>query len=47
MEKGKKSVAFSLTLRDKTATMTDETVGKLLSEALDILERKYGCTLRA
>ncbi|MPM28693.1 Phenylalanine--tRNA ligase beta subunit [bioreactor metagenome] len=47
MEKGKKSVAFSLTLRDKTATMTDETVNKLLTEALDTLERKYGCMLRA
>ena len=47
LEKGKKSVAFSLTLRDKTATMTDETVNKLLTEALDTLERKYGCKLRA
>jgi phenylalanyl-tRNA synthetase beta chain len=47
LEKGKKSVAFSLTLRDKTATMTDETVNKLLTEALETLERKYGCTLRA
>ncbi|HWP80368.1 MAG TPA: phenylalanine--tRNA ligase subunit beta [Candidatus Acidoferrum sp.] len=45
--KDKKSVAFSLVLRDRAATLTDETVGRLLGEALDILERKYGCTLRA
>ncbi|HWQ51144.1 MAG TPA: phenylalanine--tRNA ligase subunit beta [Terriglobales bacterium] len=45
--KDKKSVAFSLVLRDRAATLTDETVGKLLAEALDILAQKYGCTLRA
>lgn len=47
MEQGKKSVAFSLVLRDKSGTLVDETVNKMLSEALGILEQKYGCTLRA
>ena len=46
MEKGKKSVAFSLVLRDKNATLKDEDAGKVIDAALGKLKEKYDCTLR-
>jgi len=44
---GKKSVAFSLTLRNSDHTITDEEVDKVIRKALINLEKKCGAALRS
>lgn len=44
---GKKSVAFSVTMRASDHTMTDEEADKITKKILTLLENKLGITLRA
>lgn len=46
IEKGKKSVAFSLSLRSSTGTLTDEQAASVMKKVMTALE-KAGATLRA
>ncbi len=46
VEKGKKSVAFALTYRDKNKTLTDEEVAKVHSKVLEALKEKLNAVLR-
>jgi len=44
---GKKSVAFSLTLRNPDHTLTDKEADEIIQNVLSALEAEYGATLRA
>jgi len=44
---GKKSVAFSLTLRNPDHTLTDKEADEIIQNVLTALEAEYGATLRA
>ena len=46
VEEGKKSVAFTLTYRDKDKTLTDEDVAKVHNKVLEALEHKLNAVLR-
>lgn len=46
VEEGKKSVAFSLTYRDKDKTLTDEEVAEVHGKVLDALKEKLNAVLR-
>ena len=43
---GKKSVAFSLTMRDENQTLTDEHAEELIRKVLDALEKEFGAVMR-
>ena len=43
---GKKSVAFSLTMRADDQTLTDEHADEIVTAVLDALGKKYGATIR-
>ena len=43
---GKKSVAFSLTMRADDQTLTDEHAEETVKSVLDALESKFGATIR-
>jgi phenylalanyl-tRNA synthetase beta chain len=44
---GKKSAAFSLTLRSESRTLTDSEADAAVKSALSLLEMRLGATLRA
>jgi len=44
---GKKSVAFSLTLRNPDHTLTDKEADEIIQNVLKALETELGATLRA
>lgn len=46
VDEGKKSVAFTLTYRDKEKTLTDEDVAKVHDNVLEILREKLNAVLR-
>jgi len=46
VEEGKKSVAFTLTYRDKDKTLTDEDVAKVHNKVLDALKEELNAVLR-
>ena len=46
VEEGKKSVAFTLTYRDKDKTLTDEDLAKVHNKVLEPLEHKLNAVLR-
>lgn len=46
VEEGKKSVAFTLTYRDKEKTLTDEDVAQVHNKVLDALKEKINAVLR-
>ncbi|MBO5639432.1 MAG: hypothetical protein J5916_05930 [Oscillospiraceae bacterium] len=46
MVQGKKSVAFSLTMRDENQTLTDEHAEEILREVLKALKEKHGAEMR-
>ncbi len=46
VEEGKKSVAFTLTYRDKDKTLTDEDVAEVHNEVLEALKEKLNAVLR-
>ena len=43
---GKKSLAYALSFRDSTKTLTDEDVNKYMKKILNGLETKFGASLR-
>ena len=43
---GKKSVAFSLTMRSDDQTLTDEHAGDTVKAVLSALEKNYGAVIR-
>ena len=43
---GKKSVAFSLTMRSDEQTLTDEHAEKIVRDVLDGLKEKFGAVIR-
>ncbi len=43
---GKKSLAYALTFRDASKTLTDEDVNKFMKKILNGLETKFGAALR-
>ena len=43
---GKKSVAFSLTMRSEDQTLTDEHAGDTVKAVLSALEKNYGAVIR-
>ena len=46
VEEGKKSVAFTLTYRDKDKTLTDEDVAEVHNKVLEALKEKLNAVLR-
>jgi len=46
VEKGKKSVAFSLTYRDDNKTLKDEETDSAHNSVVEMLKTKFGATLR-
>ncbi|MCL2740218.1 MAG: phenylalanine--tRNA ligase subunit beta [Oscillospiraceae bacterium] len=46
VERGKKSIAFSLTYRDKEKTLTEEEVNNVMTQILENLQKKLNVTLR-
>ena len=46
MEKGKKSLAYSLVIRAQDRTMTDEETDAVVSKILKTLEAEFGAKLR-
>ena len=46
VEEGKKSVAFTLTYRDKDKTLTDEDVAPVHGKVLEALKEKFNAVLR-
>ena len=46
VEKGKKSLAYSLTFQASDRTLTDDEVGKIRNKIIRRLEKKFQATLR-
>ena len=46
LPEGKKSLAYALSFRDATKTLTDEDVNKFMKKILNGLEMKFGASLR-
>lgn len=46
VEAGKKSVAYSLTLRAQDATLKDEEIDKIMEKVLKVLQTEFSATLR-
>lgn len=46
IEKGKKSVAMSIVLRDKSKTLIDEEIDKTMSDILKLIKEKFGGEIR-
>ena len=46
IEAGKKSVAISMTLRDKTGTLKEEDINKVIDKVLNIIRTKYAGEIR-
>ncbi len=46
IQEGKKSVAFTMTYRDKNRTLTDEDVSNVYNDTLEALEKKFKVLLR-
>ncbi len=46
VEEGKKSIAFTMTFRDKNKTLTDDDVVKVYKKTLEVLEQSFEAVLR-
>lgn len=47
LAQGKKSLAFRILLQDSGKTLTDQEIDQSVNRLIDILERKFGATLRS
>ncbi len=47
LAQGKKSLAFRILLQDSEKTLTDQEIDQSVNRLIDILERKFGATLRS